>query len=147
MATINLRIFYPWYIIDEFVEIPDEVAAELFADKKYHKAHERRMRRNKTNSIDVEADMVLAAIAHINDNPERIFEMMERHCRLCMALNSLPEIQGRRIEAHFLLGKSRKEIAKIEGVSESSVNESIERGLRAMKKYFLGDLENCPVKC
>lgn len=36
--------------------------------------------------------------------------MKERFCRLCCAINSLPETQGRRVEAHFLLGKSIKEI-------------------------------------
>jgi len=58
---------------------------------------------------------------------------MERHCRLCRALNSLPEIQGRRVEAHYLLGISRKEIADSEDVTENAVNKSIEKGLRAMK--------------
>ncbi len=62
--------------------------------------------------------------------------MTEQHCALCRALNSLPELQGRRIEAHFILGKSRKEIAKSEGVTESSVNECIVRGLKAMKIFI-----------
>jgi RNA polymerase sigma-70 factor (ECF subfamily) len=136
MATINLRDFYPWYTHDEFVEIPDVIAAELFADRRYHKAHDRRMRRNKAYSLDIEGDMETAAIARHTDNPEAVLAMMERHCGLCRALNSLPEIQGRRVEAHYLLGKSIKEIAKAEGVSESAINQSIDRGLRAMKKYF-----------
>jgi RNA polymerase sigma-70 factor (ECF subfamily) len=62
--------------------------------------------------------------------------MMERHCRLCRALNSLPEIQGRRIEAHYILGKSQAEIAKAEGVTKGSVSISIQKGLEAMKKYL-----------
>jgi hypothetical protein len=63
--------------------------------------------------------------------------MMERHCALCRALNSLPDIQGLRIDAHYMLGMSRKEIAQVEHVSESSVNESIDRDLRTMKKSEL----------
>jgi len=35
MATINLRDFYYWYTCDEFIEVSDEVAEELFADKRY----------------------------------------------------------------------------------------------------------------
>ncbi len=62
--------------------------------------------------------------------------MKERYCRLCRALNSLPEIQGRRVEAYYILGKSRKEIANAEGVSESAVNAAIEKRLLAMKKYL-----------
>ena len=33
MTTINLKDFYPWYTHDEYIEVPDEVAAELKADK------------------------------------------------------------------------------------------------------------------
>jgi RNA polymerase sigma-70 factor (ECF subfamily) len=146
MATINLRDFYPWYTQDEFVEVSDEVAAELCADKRYHKTHERRMRYNKTYLFDAETETDAAAIAHTTDNPEALVLRIEQHCRLCRALNTLPEMQGRRVEAHFLFGKSRKEIAEAEGVSESAVNQSIDRGLRAMKT-FLRESENGLVKC
>lgn len=42
MAIINLRDFYLWYTQDEFVDVPDVIAAELFADRRYHKSHEHR---------------------------------------------------------------------------------------------------------
>ena len=61
---------------------------------------------------------------------------MERHCRLCRALNSLPDTQGRRIEAYYILGMSQREIAKAEGVNERNVRLSIKKGLAAMKKYL-----------
>ena len=136
MATINLKDFYVWYTHDEFIEVSDEIAEVLFADKRYHKAHDRRMKRNKSYSLDFEADMEAAAVDCHSDNPEYIFTMMERHCNLCQALNSLPDIQGRRIDAHFLQGKSHAEIAQAEGVSESAVQASIQKGLANMKKYF-----------
>ena len=79
--------------------------------------------------------MVVASVRS-TDRLDVVLEIREQYCRLCHALNSLPEIQGRRIEAHFLLGKSRKEIAEAEGVSENSVNVAIKRGLMAMKKYL-----------
>ncbi len=31
MTTINLKDFYYWYLTDELVEVPDEVAEELMA--------------------------------------------------------------------------------------------------------------------
>jgi len=136
MSTINLRNFYPWYTQDEFVEVSDEVAAELIADKRYQQTHERTVRRNKVYSLDAEDGTEAAAIVCHNDSPERVFALMERHCGLCRALNSLPETQGRRIDAHFLLGASMTEIAVMEGVSVEAVSKSIEKGLAAMKKYL-----------
>ena len=47
MAIINLKEFYPWYTHDEYIEVSDEVAAELRADKLYEAAHQRRIVRNK----------------------------------------------------------------------------------------------------
>ncbi len=35
MMTINLKDFYAWYTHDEYIEVSDEVAAELKADKLY----------------------------------------------------------------------------------------------------------------
>jgi len=56
MSTIiNLRDFYPWYTYDELIEVPEEVAAELLADKRYERAYQRRMYYNKAHySLDAE---------------------------------------------------------------------------------------------
>jgi len=136
MTTINLRDFYPWYTWDEFVEVPDKVAEELFADKRYQKSHRQRMKRNKAQySLDagdgIENEAVYTALS-----PHEVYELKLKRCRLCRALNSLPETQGRRIDAHYILCISRKAIAEVEGVSENAVNASIQRGLRAMRNYL-----------
>ena len=34
MTTINLKDFYSWYTHDEYIDVPDEVAEELKADKR-----------------------------------------------------------------------------------------------------------------
>jgi len=144
-VIINLRVYYPFYTQDEFLEVSEEIAAELRANVMYEKHHKQNLRRHKAfYSLDVEDGIEASALVCFNDNPERIFAMMENHCRLCRALNSLPEIQGRRVEAHFYLGKSRKEIADAEGVSESSVNESIDRGLRTMRKNYFNNFSKQP---
>jgi len=137
MTTINLRDFYPFYTHDEFVEVPEVIAAELIADRRYEQSHARRMRRNKaTYSLDEDNGIEAATPICYNDSPERIFDLMEQHCRLCRALNSLPEIQGRRIEAHYLLGMSQRQIAEIEGVSLNSVSISLRKGLQAMRNFL-----------
>ncbi len=54
MTTINLKDFYAWYnMIDEYIEVSDEVAAELWADKRYEVTHQRRTICNKAQySLD-----------------------------------------------------------------------------------------------
>ena len=53
MTTINLKDFYSWHTHDEYIEVPDEVAAELRADKLYEAAYQRRIIRNKAQySLD-----------------------------------------------------------------------------------------------
>ena len=47
MTTINLKDFYAWYTHDEYIEVSDEVAAELKADKLYEASYQRRTTRNK----------------------------------------------------------------------------------------------------
>jgi len=136
MTTINLKDFYPWYTHDEFIDVSDEVAEELLADKRYNKTHERAMRRNKVHSLESKNNFETIVITCNSDNPETIIEAMERCCRLCCALNSLPEAQGRRIDAHYMLGKSQLEIAKEDGVTKESVNISIMRGLVKMKRNY-----------
>ena len=136
MVTINLREFYPWYQHDEFVEVPDIIAAELYADRRYHKSYERHAKRNKAHySLDAE-DGIESEVVYGALSPLAIIEIMEQHCRLCHALNSLPEKQGKRIEAHYIFSKSIKEIAMIEGVSINSVNVAIQKGLHNMRKHL-----------
>lgn len=142
---INLRDFYYWYTQDEFIEVSDEVAAELFADKRHEKAHERQMYRYKAHyTLDADNGIEASAIVHSTDDPAAVLEMKERFCHLCRALNSLPEIQGRRIEAHYILGMSQRDIAKAEGVNERNVRQSISKGLVSMKKYLGNSREGYP---
>ena len=136
MVTINLKNFYPWYTHDEYVDVSDEVAEELFADKRYEKANRRRVYRNKAQySLDA-GDGIENAVCQSDPPPCEVIEHGQNTCRLCRAINSLPETQGKRIEAHYILGMSKADIAKAEGVRESAVRESIERGLQNMKKYL-----------
>ena len=86
-------------------------------------------------SLDCEDGIEYSACLH-EPTPQELLERMELFIRLWNALNSLPEIQGRRIDAHIILGKSIKAIAEAEGVHEESVRQSIKRGLERMKKSF-----------
>lgn len=136
MTTINLKEFFYWYKADVFIEVTEEVAEELRADKRYEPTHQRRMKRNKANySLDAE-DGIENAACEFEPSPEASLELMDQYRRLCCALNHLPEAQGRRIEAVYLLGMTTHEVAMADGVSERAVQIALERGLANMKKFF-----------
>ena len=136
MTTINLKDFYYWYIQDQFIEVADEVAEALTASRRQEAAYVERARYNKAYySLDCDDGIEYSACLH-EPTPQELLEHMELFIRLWNALNSLPEIQGRRIDAHIILRKSIKEIAEAEGVHEESVRQSIKRGLERMKKTF-----------
>ncbi|MDD3230711.1 sigma-70 family RNA polymerase sigma factor [Oscillibacter sp.] len=136
MTTINLRDYFYWYITDESIEVSDEVAEALRSDKLYEAAHQRRLVRNKAQySLDCDDGIEYSACLH-EPTPQELLERTETFERLCRALNSLPEAQGRRIDACIILGKSVKEVAEAEGVAEATVRQSIRCGLDNMKKLF-----------
>lgn len=137
MKIINLRDFYPFYTQDTLLEVSDEVAQALVEAERLEHNYMRRMFYNKAQySLDADDGLeASAAECHVL-SPEAVLDLMERHCRLCRALNELPAPQGRRVEAHYLLGKSVQEIAKEEGVGERNIRKSIQRGLEGMKKFL-----------
>ena len=136
MTIINLRDFYYWYTQDEYIEVTDDVAEALQASVRYEAAYTERVRYNKAYySLDADDGIEYSACLH-ELTPDEVLELKERFCRLWNALNSLPETQGRRIDACIILGKSVKEVARAEGVHEESVRQSIQRGLERMKKTF-----------
>ena len=136
MTTINLKDFYAWYTHDEYIEVSDEVAAELRADKLYELAHQRRIVRNKARySLDCDDGIEYSACLS-EPTPQELVERMERFCALWNALNTLPEIQGRRVDACIIEGNRYREVAEAEGVSKTSVQESVKCGLENMRKYL-----------
>ena len=136
MTTINLKDFYAWYTHDEYIEVSDEVAAELRADKLYEAAYQRRVIRNKAQySLDCDDGIEYSACLS-EPTLQELLERMERFYYLWNALNSLPEAQGRRVDACVILGKSYREVALKEGVSKTSVQESVRSGLENMRKYL-----------
>lgn len=136
MTTINLRELYPWYTKDEFVEVTEEVAQELRSGKHADAVHIRRMTRNKAQySLDREDGIEYSVCLH-EPTPQELLERAELFYHLWNALNTLPEVQGRRVDAHFMLGMTYREIAQAEGVDKSVVRRAVLRGLESMKDYL-----------
>ena len=144
MTTINLKNFYLWYIHDKYIEVSEEVADELQANEPYELAYQRRIVRNKAQySLDCEDGIEYSACLS-DPTPQELLERKELFCCLCAALNSLSEMQGRRVDACVILCKSYREVAMAEGVSKTAVQESVQSGLAAMRKILK---KFCEIPC
>ena len=148
MSKINLRDLYPEYELDCFVEVVDgeeeyfaAAMTKTTADAYYefqreeHAYYERRRYHRAFYSLNA-GDGIGNNAVHHSQSPEELFMDRLTRQQLFAALALLPQSQRRRVEAHFILGMSKTEIAKAEGVDESTVREGIERGLRSLKKYL-----------
>ena len=93
------------------------------------------MRNKAQYSLDCDDGIEYSACV-FEKSPEELVIMKEQYKILCRALNSLPEVQGRRVDANIIMGKTLREIAKEENVAKSSVGGSVKIGLASMKKYL-----------
>lgn len=136
MAKVNLRDFYPFYITDFFVEVPDGVEAALLEAERLERNYIRRRFYNKAYySLDAN-DGIERDILFVSLSPCEVYERKVTTEQLHVAIASLPDKQAKRIYAHYILGMDEISIAKAEGVSKSSVSESIKRGLRSMEMFL-----------
>lgn len=136
MTTINLRDYYPFYKEDTFIDVSDEVAAFLAEDKRLQTNYEQYIRDNRAfYSLD-RGDGIESAALKRPEQPDEAMLRQERDELIHAALSALPDKQRRRIYAHIVLGKSKVEIAKAEGVKKPSAGETIDRGLANLKKIL-----------
>ena len=128
MAVINLRDYYPFYTSDCFMEVSEEVA-EMFKefDRKEAAYRLRTYRHKAYYSLDrddgLEHEAVFVALS-----PHELYERKVTMQELHAAIASLPNKQAKRIYAHFILGMTKQDIARAEGVHEKVVRVAIERG-------------------
>ena len=146
MQTINLRKFYPEiYNRNTMIEVTDEVAEELKNFYLQEDAYRNRVKYHRAfYSLDacdqIEIDVlypVLSVEDFLEQEEEQRFEEEQKEMMLkniVSVISTLPEIQTRRIQAHFFEGKSKAVIATSEGVDERAIRKSIQSGLRRMKK-------------
>ena len=137
MTTINLRDYYPdYYKADYFIEVPEEVAATFSEFEHKEAAYRLRTYRHKAYySLDRDDGIEHAAL-FVSLSPNELYERKVTMQELYAAIASLPDKQAKRVYAHYILGMSKTEIAKAEGVNEKVVRLAIERGLRNMEKLL-----------
>lgn len=126
----------PWREIISFMEVSDEVA-EMFKefDRKEAAYRLRTYRHKAYYSLDrddgLEHEAVFVALS-----PHELYERKVTMQELHAAIASLPNKQAKRIYAHFILGMTKQDIARAEGVNEKVVRVAIERGLRHLEKIL-----------
>lgn len=137
MKKINLKDLYPlYYTADYFIEVSDEVAEQIVMADRYEEAYIRQVRRNKAYySLDVGDGIEKDVLVH-QMSPQEIYERKVRNEEVYAAISTLPEIQAKRIYAHFFLNISMSEIARIEGVKRQPVQRSICRGLKKISEIL-----------
>lgn len=148
MKKLNLRTLYPEYNRDCFITLPadqyeefcsklsKDVAGVYYEFERVEDTWQRKRSRYKAHySLDfgdvIERNAIFPVLM-----PEQIYEQSVDCNMLYLALDTLPEIQARRIYAHFFLKMSKAEIAKEEKVNKSQITRSIQKGLTALKYYL-----------
>ena len=119
MAIINLRDYYPFYTSDYFMEVPEDVV-EMFKefDRKEAAYRLRTYRHKAYYSLDrndgIEHEALFVAFS-----PYELYERKVTIQELYTAISRLPDKQAKRIYAHFILGLTKQDIARAEGVDEN----------------------------
>ena len=134
MKEINLREYYPFYNMDVYLEVSDEIAGQLDRFKLDEEAHRVRVLRAKAYFSLDRGDGIEKDALQKPPQPLELILKAEQAERLNAALRSLSERQRCRLLAFYLYGKSKSQIAREEGVRENSVRESIQGGLMRLKK-------------
>ena len=134
MKTINLRDFYAaLYNHDALYDVPDEVAELLILFKRREEAQRRRIYRNRAYySLDHDNCIEKQALCLVPSAETMYQSLLEREA-LATALSRLTPKQQQRIYQHFALEMNYLQIAKAEGVCESSVRRSVDAGIRKLK--------------
>ena len=134
MKEINLREYYPFYNMDVYLEVSDEIAGQLDRFKLDEEAHRVRVLRAKAYFSLNRGDGIEKDALQKPPQPLELILKAEQVAHLDAALRALSDCQRRRILAFYLDGKSKWQIAREEGVSENSVRDSIQGGLMRLKK-------------
>lgn len=136
MVKINLRDFYPYEQEDTYIEVSTEVAEMLNAFERAEASYERKVGRYKAYYSLEHKSGIERSILFSSHSPEELYERKLTKEELHTAIAQLPDKQAKRIYAYYLLGMSKEEIARAEGVSWHTVHQSIRQGLSRMENIL-----------
>ena len=128
MKKINLKDEYPWYN-NEYIEISDEIY-EAFCE--FSRIEHRQLEKIRYHKAFYSLDVLNGIEINIITNRISMEEMLEQEqirIELFRIIQNLTPKQRDRIIKRYYRDMSIVGIAKSENVDESSVRESIKRGL------------------
>lgn len=135
MAIIHLKRYYPYLSEHDPLNVSKEIAVTLSIGGRLGNSFKRRKRANGECSLDTTPGFE-ADVSRPPPTPDEIMEAREERAALYEALAQLPPVQARRVYAHYILGISKADLARAEGVDEKAVRDSISRGLGNLKKIL-----------
>ena len=135
MTTIYLERYYPYLPKGTALEVSGEIAAALSTGGRLGDSYTRRKREHGECSLEA-GDGYEAQVCRPPLTPEEHLEAQELQAALYDAIARLPAAQARRVYAHYILGISKAELARAEGVAESAVRGSIDRGLKKLREVL-----------
>ena len=134
MHIINLRKHYPHYTKDVFIEVSDKVYDAILQSIRQENNYNSRTRYHKAfYSLDCNDGIENAALYNA-PSPEEIFMQKMSIEQLYKALNALPPLQARRVYERYINKEKNVEIARAEGVSETSTRHSVIRAIENLRK-------------
>ena len=135
MTIIYLKRYYPYLPKGTTLEVSGEIAATLSTGGRLGDSYTRRKREHGECSLEA-GEGYEAQVCRPPLTPEEHLETQELRAALYAAIARLPAAQARRVYAHYILGISKADLARAEGVERSVVCRSIARGLVALKNIL-----------
>lgn len=130
----NLREFYSFYKNDCFIQVYDEIAKIYRESKRKGQNYRRKIYWNKAHYSPDRDDGIEHDAIFVLMSPYEIYQRKITNRELHSAIAKLPDIQAKKIYAHYFLDMSKSDIAKAEGVSVMAVCKSIFLGLKTLEK-------------
>ena len=143
MTIINLKRYYPHYLKDKLIEVPDEVADALEEGRRMEHRQDNRRSYYHVYSMDctpaIENHAMFLVLSPeevlIRDEDEAAAELVLEN--LAAAMTRLSPTQARRLHARYVLKKKFREIAADEGISGSSAAMSVTGAVKKLQKFFI----------
>ena len=114
------------------VEVSTSVQELLEQSDRQIRSQRRQDRRHLEFAVSTDGDSTSPLLPACEDTAD-LLERMERDARLHKAISKLTEVQQRRLRLYYFKGMTYSQIARLEGVSHSTVITTIEQALKRLR--------------